>query len=286
MKTGTQSAQDCAAVSLATPRGRKVCMNPLAQWLMPVALLALLLVEVGTAWGQTDVLPNVTVNHGGYLVNLEPSKTNEVVRIGPGAGSGYQFIYKAAGSPEPTVECTASGGPRVEDAGGAGYWQVSFTQADAGKTYTYTLIASNVAGVSKPATFTIAVKWNGPAIGAGAGAGPGAGVGAGAGAGPGTTRPNPRQDYRDYLSSLRPPAPAPRPVIFVRPGMIDQSAANRILTNPRLALRLGLAGGGGGGRNSTNAVPNGGNGNPPPLVGVPNAPAPINAVPNLPQGGN
>ncbi len=185
MKTGTQSAQDCAAVSLATPSGRKVCMNPLAQWLMPVALLALLLAGMGTAWGQ-----------------------------------------------DPTAPVT----PPVVDP---------------------PVVTPPV--VTPPITGT-----NGTGL-----------------------RSNPRQDYRDYLSSTRASlAPAPRPVISVRPGMIDQSAANRILTNPRLALRLGLAGGGGGGRNSTNAVPNGGNGNPPPLVGVPNAPAPINAVPNLPQGGN
>ena len=275
-------------MSLATPRGRKLCMNPLAQWLMPVALLALLLVEVGTAWGQTDVRPTITVNKPTHLVNLELQKTNEVVTISWAGGTSAQFIYKAAGSPQPTVECTASGGPPVEDNGGAGYWKVSFTRADDGKTYTYTLRASNAAGETF-CTFTITVKWNGAAIGAGPGAGVGAGAGAGAGAGvgagPGTTRSNPRQDYRDYLSSTRASlAPAPRPVIFVRPSMIDQSPANRNRTNPRMALRLGLAGG--GGRNSTNAVPNGGNGNPPPLVGVPNVPAPINAVPNLPQGGN
>ena len=50
VKTSTQSAQDCAAVSLATPSGRKVLMNPLSKWLAPVALLALLLIETGTAW--------------------------------------------------------------------------------------------------------------------------------------------------------------------------------------------------------------------------------------------
>ena len=165
MKTGTQSAQDCAAVSLATPSGRKVCMNPLAQWLMPVALLALLLVEVGTAWGQTDVLPTITVTPASYTVNLQPSKTNALVEIRSGPASAGPFGYEAKGSPRPTVECTASGGPPVEDNGGAGYWKVSFTQADDGKTYTYTLKATNVAGVSKDATFTITVKWNGPAIG-------------------------------------------------------------------------------------------------------------------------
>ena len=131
--------------------------NPLSKWLAPVALLALLLMEVGTAWGQTDVLPTITVSPASYTVNLQPSKTNEMVNIGPSSG---RFAYKAAGSPEPTVECTASGGPPLRP-GGYVSWQVTFTQADDGKTYTYTLIASNVAGVSKPATCTVTVKWNG-----------------------------------------------------------------------------------------------------------------------------
>ena len=60
VKTGTQSAQDCAAVSLATPRGRKVLMNPLSKWLAPVALLAMLLIETGTAWGQVVPVPPIT----------------------------------------------------------------------------------------------------------------------------------------------------------------------------------------------------------------------------------
>ena len=50
--------------------------NPLSKWLAPVALLALLLVEVGTAWSQTDVLPTLTLTPASYTVNLQPSKTN------------------------------------------------------------------------------------------------------------------------------------------------------------------------------------------------------------------
>ena len=132
--------------------------NPLSKWLAPVALLALLLVEVGTAWSQTDVLPSLTVTPASYTVNLQPSKTNETVNI----GRSGTFAYEAAGSPKPTVECTASGGPPLHrDGGDLKPWVVTFTQADDGKTYTYTLIASNVAGVSKPATCTVTVKWNG-----------------------------------------------------------------------------------------------------------------------------
>ena len=86
VKTSTQSAQDCAAVSLATPRGRKVLMNPLSKWLAPVALLALLLMEVGTAWGQTDVLPTITVSPASYTVNLQPSRPSERVSFLPGVG--------------------------------------------------------------------------------------------------------------------------------------------------------------------------------------------------------
>ena len=38
--------------------------NPLSKWLMPVALLALLLVEVGTAWGQDPTAPVTPVGPG------------------------------------------------------------------------------------------------------------------------------------------------------------------------------------------------------------------------------
>ena len=155
-------------MSLATPSGRKVLMNPLSKWLAPVALLALLLVEVGTAWGQQDpdVFPTVTVTPASYTVDLQPSRPDETVSIyallDPPGGT---FTYEVAG---PTVECTASGGPGLVIRGyfPLGGWRVTFTQADDGKTYTYTLIASNGAGVSKPATCTVTVKWN-PAGGGG-----------------------------------------------------------------------------------------------------------------------
>ena len=272
VKTGTQSAQDCAAVSLATPSGRKVLMNPLSKWLAPVALLALVLVQTGTAWSQTAVLPTLTVTPASYTVNLQPSKTNETVNI----GRSGRFAYKAAGSPEPTVECTASGGPPLD--GGYASWQVTFTQADDGKTYTYTLIASNVAGVSKPATCTVTVKWNGataPVTPVGPGVtpvGPGVTpVGPGVtppvvtppvvtpppGGGPpitGTNGTGRQKSAREIYREARTPSGAPKAIIPTRATATDQSPANR--TNPRMALRLGLAGGGGG--NSTNVVANGG----------------------------
>ena len=73
--------------------------NPLSQWLAPVALLALLLMEVGTAWGQTDVLPTITVSPASYTVNLQPSRPSETVSILLGVGG--QFSCKSAGSTEP-----------------------------------------------------------------------------------------------------------------------------------------------------------------------------------------
>ena len=84
--------------------------NPLSKWLMPVALLALLLVEVGTAWGQTDVLPTITVTPASYTVNLQPSKPSEEVRIGRDNRAIFTFNSKSTGSPEPTVALTSSGG--------------------------------------------------------------------------------------------------------------------------------------------------------------------------------
>ena len=253
--------------------------NPLSKWLAPVALLALLLMEVGTAWGQTDVLPTITVSPASYTVNLQPSRPSETVSILPSGGGG-QFSYKSAGSPKPTVECTVSEGP--PPSGGDGGWSANFTQADDGKTYTYTLIASNVAGDSKPATCKVTVKWNGataPVTPVGPGVtpvGPGVTpVGPGVtppvvtppvvtppvvtpppGGGPpitGTNGTGRQKSARELYREGRTPSGALKAIIPTRATATDQSPANR--TNPRMALRLGLGRGGG---NSTNVVANGG----------------------------
>ena len=199
------------------------------------------------------------------------------------------------------------GGGTVADENG--YSILTFTQADAGKTYTYTLIASNVAGVSKPATFTITVKWNGAAIGV---------VTPPVVTPPvvtppvvtppvvtppvvtppvvtppvvtppvvtppitGTNGTGRQKSARELYREGRTPGGALKAIIPRRATASDQSPANR--TNPRMALRLGLGRGGGG--NSTNAVTNGppaGNAAPVVPVGgaVPAVPVPVGNVGN------
>ena len=164
VKTGTQSAQDCAAVSLATPRGRKVLMNPLSKWLMPVALLALLLVEVGTAWGQDPTAPiaakpalsGITGPANGGTITLPRGLADGIV-----GSQAVDMSATAKATPDPGLKIELYSGARavgvpIDSIDGTlqsrvpaptayrGLLTHTFTPADEGKAFTYLITATNM----------------------------------------------------------------------------------------------------------------------------------------------
>ena len=160
--------------------------NPLSKWLMPVALLALLLVEVGTAWGQDPTAPVTPVGPGVTPPVVTPPVVDPPVVTPPVVTPPVvtpPVVTPPVVTP-PVVTPPPGGGPPITGTNGTGR----------------------------------------------------------------------QKSARELYREGRTPSGALKAIIPTRATASDQSPANR--TNPRMALRLGLAGGGGG--NSTNVVANGG----------------------------
>ena len=180
--------------------------NPLSKWLMPVALLALLLVEVGTAWGQDPTAPVTPVGPGVTPPVVTPPVVDPPVVTPP--------VVDPPVVDPPVVD------PPVVDP----------------PVVTPPVVTPPVV---TPPVVTPPVVTPPP------------------GGGPpitGTNGTGRQKSARELYREGRTPSGALKAIIPTRATASDQSPANR--TNPRMALRLGLAGGGGG--NSTNVVANGG----------------------------
>ena len=272
--------------------------NPLSKWLAPVALLALLLVEAGTAWGQdptapTAARPTVSITDGPAnkaTITLPRGLADGIV-----GDATVTVVARAGGTPPPVLKIelysgaspvgvpinSATGGPRGATDSSLSH---TFGPSDDGKTFTYLVTATNmINGKVEIAKESRTVTVNATPLGV-IGAPPVVtppvvtppvvtppvvtppvvtppvvtppGVTPPGGGAPitGTNGTGRQKSARELYREGRTPSGALKAIIPTRATATDQSPANR--TNPRMALRLGLAGGGGG--NSTNVVANGG----------------------------
>lgn len=134
-----------------------------------LVLWAAAAILTGSAWGQQGpapgTAPTVRITKGSALaVVIPPDKTTYEIELS--SNPIHDVVFEGTGSPPPDYTLTTASRPAPTDDGTMNdprsqIFRLTFSKIHVG-THTYTITSKNSAGEST-ATFTVNVKWQGPA---------------------------------------------------------------------------------------------------------------------------